>query len=235
MDEPTARWLNDLNHQFYQIAAPEFDASRAAPWPGWERLLPHLRAPLSVLDVGGGNGRLGLFLADRLGSGVSYCGLDSSPALLERARATLAGLDVRLNAWDLLDDSLPDGPFDLVALFGVLHHVPGAKRRRALLADLAARVAPDGLLAFAAWRFYEFERFRERIIPWPDGSAVEPGDYLLDWRRGERALRYCHFVNEAEHIALVQATGLQELETYCADGRSNDMNRYSVLKRASHA
>ncbi|WP_119072598.1 class I SAM-dependent methyltransferase [Aggregatilinea lenta] len=234
MDEPTVRRLNDLNRQFYQITAPDFDASRAEPWPGWERLLSHLRAPLSVLDVGCGNGRLGVFLAERLGSGVRYHGLDSAPALLDRARAALAGTDVRLDAWDLLDDPLPDGPYDVVALFGVLHHVPGADRRRALLADLAARVAPGGLLAFAAWRFYEFDRFRSRIVPWPDGITVEPGDHLLDWRRGTPALRYCHHVDEAEHAALVAATGLTELETYCADGRSHDLNRYTLLRRDPH-
>lgn len=234
MDEPTARRLNDLNRQFYQITAPDFDASRADPWPGWERLLPHLRAPLSVLDVGCGNGRLGAFLAQRLGPGVRYHGLDSSPALLDRARTALAEIETRLDVWDLLDDPLPNGPFDLVALFGVLHHVPGADRRRALVADLAARVAPGGLLAFAAWRFYDFPRFRARIVPWPDEVAVEPGDYLLDWRRGERALRYCHAVDETEHAALVEAAGLAELETFCADGRPNAMNRYSLLKRAPH-
>lgn len=236
MDEPTARRLNDLNRQFYQITAPEFDASRADPWPGWERLLPYLHAPLlSVLDVGCGNGRLGTFLAGRLQSGIRYHGLDSSAALLDRARSALGGIEVRLDVWDLLDDPLPPGPYDLIALFGVLHHVPGADRRRALVADLAARVAPGGVLAFAAWRFYDFERFRARIVPWPEGFTVEPGDYVLDWRRGAPALRYCHHIDDAEHASLIAATGLTELKTFYADGRTNDMNRYSILKRAPHA
>ena len=89
------------------------------------------------------------------------------------------------------------------------------------------------MLAFACWRFYEYARFQERIPPWPDDLAkqVETGDHLLDWRQGERALRYCHYVDDAEHAALVDATGLVEIETYRADGRPGDANRYSLLRR----
>ncbi len=118
-----------------------------------------------------------------------------------------------------------------MALFGVLHHVPGSEQRRAFMQTLAQRVAPGGYLAFAAWCFYEYERFRARIVPWPDDLEVEPHDYLLDWRRGERALRYCHYVDETEHADLIAATGLTEITTYRADGRTNDINRYSLLRR----
>jgi len=109
--------------------------------------------------------------------------------------------------------------------------VPGATTRRDLIARLAKCLAPGGALFFSAWRFYEFERFRRRIVPWPADLNAEPGDYLLDWRRGERALRYCHYVNEAEHAALIAASGLREIATFCADGESGQSNRYSLLRR----
>jgi hypothetical protein len=96
--------------------------------------------------------------------------------------------------------------------------------------DLAACVAPDGLLVIAAWCFYEYPRFRERIVPWPEDIAVERHDYLLDWRRGETAYRYCHYVDETEHAALMRASGLTELVTYRADGFTGDVNRYTVLR-----
>ena len=100
-----------------------------------------------------------------------------------------------------------------------------------LLAAAADRVAPGGCLAFAAWRFYELERFRERIVPWPDGFEVETHDYLLDWRRGERALRYCHYIDDAEHDALIRASGLKVIADYRADGAGGRLNRYAVLRR----
>ncbi|MEW6579100.1 MAG: hypothetical protein AB1435_07890, partial [Chloroflexota bacterium] len=76
-------------------------------------------------------------------------------------------------------------------------------------------------------------RFRQRILPWPPDLVAEPGDYLLDWRRGARAPRYCHYVDDAEHAALIAATGLRELATYRADGHTGDVNQYSILRRDS--
>ncbi len=117
-----------------------------------------------------------------------------------------------------------------MVLFGVIHHIPGYRNRLSFIHTLAQRVAPGGFLAFAAWRFYDVPRFRQRIVPWPDDLVVEHHDYLLDWRSGERALRYCHFVDDDEHAALIQATGLQETITFRADGKTNNLNQYSLLR-----
>jgi SAM-dependent methyltransferase len=235
MNDATVKRLNQINQDFYRITAASFDESRSEPWPGWDVLLPYLKTPFSVLDVGCGNGRFGLFLADKLGANLIYHGLDNNPALLDRARAALSHLNARLDERDIVTNPPDEGTYDLVALFGVLHHVPGDDQRRALMRQLAQRVAPGGYLVFAAWRFYDYARFRERVVPWPDDltDEIEPGDYLLDWRRGERALRYCHYVDDAEHAALIAAAGLTEIITYRADGRTNDINRYSLLKRES--
>jgi 2-polyprenyl-3-methyl-5-hydroxy-6-metoxy-1,4-benzoquinol methylase len=231
VDITTRQRLNALNQTFYETTADDFDQTRGQPWPGWVRLLPHLDAALTVLDVGCGNGRLALFLAQHT-TLAQYHGLDSSPALLARARTALAALPgIHLEQRDIIENPPDSGAYRLVALFGVLHHVPGAQQRQALLHTLAQRVAPGGVLAFACWRFYEFERFRQRIIPWPEDFTVEAHDYLLDWRRGAVALRYCHYVDDTEHAALVAATGLTEIETYRADGFTGTVNRYSILRR----
>ncbi len=237
MNDATIKRLNQINREFYATTAASFDETRQQPWPGWERLLPYLSAPLTVLDVGCGNGRFGLFLAKTLGAAVAYTGVDNSAALLERAHTTLANteLDYTLINQDIVETPLDQGDFDLVVLFGVLHHLPGADQRRVFMHQLAERVALGGYLAFAAWRFYDFERFRQRVIPWPDDFDVETHDYLLDWQRDVRAIRYCHFVDDAEHDALIAATGLTSIITYRADGRTNTINRYSILKRDTDA
>ena len=231
MDDTTIKRLIALNRAFYETAGDAFDQTRGRPWPGWRGILPHLPPIVRVLDAGCGNGRFARFLADESPSRVVYVGVDSSPRLLDHARRALAHLDAQLHERDILRDPLPPGPFDLIALFGVLHHVPGASTRRAVIERLAECLAPGGILFFSAWRFYDFARFRQRIVPWPDDLSAEPGDYLLDWRRGERALRYCHHVDEAEHAALIAASGLREVTTYCADGESGQSNRYSLLRR----
>jgi SAM-dependent methyltransferase len=228
MDPNTIQRLNAINRAFYRTTADEFDQTRGKPWPGWERLLPHLESPLRVLDVGCGNGRLGLFLRDHVGD-LRYHGIDNNPALLAKARESLP--EAIFEERDIVERPPQQGSYDLVALFGVVHHIPGMAQRRDLLAMLAQRLNPGGILAFACWRFYEVDRFRQRIVPWPDEIQVEQHDYLLDWRRGEAALRYCHYVDDAEHAALVAATGLAEIETYRADGFSGTVNRYSLLQR----
>ena len=90
---------------------------------------------------------------------------DTDAALLARAREALAGANggFILERRDVIAQPPNSGQYDLVALFGVLHHVPGAETRRALLRSLAERVAPGGLLAFACWRFMDYRRFRDRI------------------------------------------------------------------------
>lgn len=238
MDARTIQHLNDINRHFYATVAEDFDTTRGKPWPGWRRVIQRIQplaaTPLRLLDVGCGNGRFGLFVARELNRPIVYHGLDNNPALLDHARAELAAFDhvaAQLDARDIVSAGLPDGTYDVVVLFGVLHHIPGAAQRQAFMQALASRVAPGGLLAFAAWRFYDFKRFRERIVPWSPEWQVEAGDYLLDWRRGANALRYCHHVDDAEFAALVTATGLQTLATYRADGQTSDGNLYAILTR----
>lgn len=231
MDSETQGRLNQINREFYRRVAADFDASRQKAWPGWERMLAVVDLPLqSVLDIGCGNGRLARFLAERQAGAFTYIGVDSNAELLTYARCQPARVKLELIEQDVILGSLPARSAQLVALFGLLHHVPGSERRRDLLRAAAACVAPGGWLALAAWRFYEQERFRRRILPWPDDIAVERHDYLLDWRRGERAMRYCHYIDDEEHAALIAASGLPVIADYRADG---GLNRYSVLRKES--
>ena len=235
MNRATRLRLNRMNQAFYATTAAEFDATRRRPWPGWQRLLTCIRLPIaSLLDVGCGNGRFALFLAENQPQPFAYYGIDSSPQLLHAARQRLAEhprLQPHFIEQDVILGSLPEQPADLVALFGVLHHVPGGRERLAFLSRLADCVTAGGYLVFTAWRFVEQERFRRRIVAWDADAAVEKHDYLLDWRRGQPALRYCHYVDDEEHDRLVQAAGLDVLADYRADGASGDLNRYTILQR----
>ncbi|MFQ3566065.1 MAG: class I SAM-dependent methyltransferase [Aggregatilineales bacterium] len=237
MDDHTAARLNAINQRFYEITAEDFDATRTEAWPGWLRLLPLLRprtpSRLRILDVGCGNGRFGLFLAERFGGeALHYTGIDSSPALLTKARArlgTVAGIQFDLEQRDLITSGLSAGRYDVVAAFGLLHHLPGAQQRIEFMQQLSARVDAGGMLVFTCWRFMEYERFRARTVDWPDDLMRESGDYLLDWRRGTRALRYCHHIDDDELGVLIAASGMRLLSVYRADGHSRDVNLYCIL------
>jgi len=239
MNQATINKLNAINRQFYSVTAAEFDQTRAIAWQGWQPLLPYIETgddtPLNVLDVGCGNGRFGAFLAENLKHAIHYHGIDNNDKLLGLAHEALRAfptMTTRIEPHDIVENPLNEGLYDLVVLFGVIHHVPGFEQRQQLMKALAERVTPGGLLVFAAWRFYEFDRFKKRIARWDDDlvDKVEKHDYLLDWRRGDIALRYCHYVDDDEHQALIQASGLTEIQTYRADGFTGTVNQYSILK-----
>lgn len=97
-----------------------------------------------ILDLGTGDGRLlGLLKIDRPGAhGVA---LDFSPAMLAAARERFAADPaVAVIAHDL-ERPLPElGTFDAVVSSFAIHHLPHP-RKRALCAEVFARLAPGGV------------------------------------------------------------------------------------------
>jgi len=260
MDPRTRSQLLALSDAFYRAHAVAFDVSRGHhAWPGWQRLLEWLPTPdstratadqrLTVLDIGCGNARLVPFL-DNAGFGLAYTGVDANAALLLAARERLKerpGDDCQLIhqdflACDLPGDRLPGGPFRLIAIMGVLHHVPGRDWRLRLLQAAALRLARGGILALATWQFADRARFARRRVAWSelgpvlgeevDVGCLEDGDALL--RFGDdpkRPPRYCHQVADAEFEAWPEQLGLESLAEYRSDGAQGDLNRYRVLVR----
>jgi SAM-dependent methyltransferase len=242
MDEETARALNALNLAFYREHAREFSRTREHPWPGWDRLLAWLPAGRQrVLDIGCGNARFARFLALHHPD-AGYVGVDASEPLLAEAHSRLPDtLEAALQQADFVADppqaTLPAGPFSLVALFGVLHGVPGATRRRALVEAAAARLGRGGILALTAWRFAELPDLRRRIIPWRtaqaagrspiDPSQLEPGDSLIRWG-AQAGLRYAHALDASALAELVAGLGLTPVASYLDDGRNRERNRYAL-------
>jgi SAM-dependent methyltransferase len=107
-----------------------------------ERRLPAGRRPASVLDFGCGTGETAALLAERY-AGARVVGVDASAAALDSARRRLAGGRVEFVAPGA---PAAAGPFDLVYVNGVFHHVP-VPERVATAAELRHRLAADGLLA----------------------------------------------------------------------------------------
>lgn len=105
-----------------------------------EALTSLVPAGLSVADVGCGTGYMASALAGRVARVIC---VDSSPAMLERARENLAGsradIDFRLGAIE--DLPLDDGEVDAACAHMVLHHLVETRRG---LAELARVVRPGG-------------------------------------------------------------------------------------------
>lgn len=109
------------------------------PW--FAELLP--TAGRRTLDVGCGEGRLGRWLAAR---GHSVCGIDSSPLLVDAARAS-GGYD-ELTCSDAGGASLPwdDGAFDLAVSHMVLQDMTDPA---ACIAEVARVLGPAGVFCAA--------------------------------------------------------------------------------------
>jgi SAM-dependent methyltransferase len=99
--------------------------------------------PAVLLDAGCGTGRVAIELARR---GYATVGIDVDAALLERARAKAPGLEWHLaDLADLPATEVP-GPFAAAVLAGnvMIFVAPGTEG--AVLANVAARLAPGGLV-----------------------------------------------------------------------------------------
>lgn len=113
-----------------------------AHWPDAARAAKPL-AGKSALDIGCGAGLLCEPLA-RLGAGVTGVDAAAENVAAAAAHAEAVGLDIRYMAGEVA--GLDIGQFDLVTSVEVIEHVAD---KPAFLRDVAARLAPDGLLVMS--------------------------------------------------------------------------------------
>jgi tRNA (uracil-5-)-methyltransferase TRM9 len=245
MDEEIIQKLLALNREFYAAFAQPFAASRSLSDPALTRILPHIPQRARLLDVGCGNGRLATLLS-RERPGAAYLGVDAVPELVEAARARADELvnvtaefrvaDVAQPGWD---ETLPAASFNCAVALAILHHVPSFDLRAQVLCEIAGLLVPGGVLIVSNWQFLDSARMRRKIVDWAEigisEDALEPGDYLLDWKRGGQGLRYCHLVDAAEVERLAAESGFHARETFRAGGREGDLSLFAILLRSSLA
>ena len=249
MDRETARRLNALTRHFYESSAIGFRAARELAWPSWWQVLEILSPALadlsrvSVLDVGCGNGRFAHLLSASLRQPFTYMGLDGSPQLVGLAEQRLRGVpESRCAVWDFVEkdfSDLPDRDFNLIAAFGVLHHVPGFSRRREFLAGLCRLLLRGGTLALSTWRLRPEGELRRKVLPWEelgsytgepiDSRQLEPGDHLI--LKENQGVRYCHFLGPLEMGELLQGLPLTPIASFDADGLNAPLNHYVLLRK----
>jgi tRNA (cmo5U34)-methyltransferase len=92
-----------------------------------------------VLELGIGTGETAL-LVRAVHPEAHWVGIDSSEAMLARARERLPDAELRLQQ---VEDELPDGPFDLVVSALAVHHLDGAGKQ-GLFSRVARALGPGG-------------------------------------------------------------------------------------------
>ena len=242
MDSSTAKRLIELNRAFYTRFGDSFSATRHRIQPGVRRVLESLKGGESILDLGCGNGELGRELAKR-GHRGPYLGVDFSPPLLEEAEAQPERLSARFLQADLTELSVVreqlsvSGGWSLITAFAVLHHIPSKELRLSLLRIVNQLLNSEGVFIHSNWQFLNSEKLRARIQPWQSAavsaSAVDAGDYLLDWRSGGKGLRYVHHFDEGELAQLAKASRFRIIDTFHSDGENGNLGLYQIWKPVS--
>ncbi len=240
MDSATASRLVALNREFYDQFGASFSATRERSQPGVLRILRTLRGDEAILDLGCGNGELARELARRSHRGP-YLGLDFSLPLLRAAESQPEGFSATFRVVDLTQLSVISDQlsvtehWSLIIAFAVLHHIPGEELRLNLLNTVSALLPDDGRFILSNWQFLNSPRLKARIQPWDriglKDSDVDAGDYLLDWRRDGRGLRYVHHFSVEELSGLAGQVGLRVSESFESDGDGGKLGLYQVWRK----
>ncbi|MFC2065190.1 class I SAM-dependent methyltransferase [Chloroflexota bacterium] len=233
MDEDTIQYLQDINKQFYQHFGEEFSATRGRIQPGVHTVLDYLEGNEKILDLGCGNGAVADELV-KLGHKGTYTGLDLSQSLLAAANKRNSTSDARFLQADLTsadwDKNLPEGSFDVVFAFATLHHIPSIQLRNQIIIKVRQLLVTNGIFIHSNWQFLNSPRLISRIQPWEKigikDEDVDDGDYLLDWRRGGKGLRYVHHYSEDELKSLAKETGFHVFKTFYSDGYEKQLGLY---------
>jgi SAM-dependent methyltransferase len=156
--EGTAEWFAEIEARRYE---DEPFIGRYARWEETEGL--------SVLEIGVG---LGTDFVRFARAGARATGVDLTQRGVEmvRRRLTLEGLSAEVQVADAEQLPFPDGSFDVVYSWGVLHHTPDTEKA---MAEAIRVVKPSGRvtvmvyarrswIALALWAQYELRRGR----PW---------------------------------------------------------------------
>jgi tRNA (uracil-5-)-methyltransferase TRM9 len=228
--------LIELNQRFYQTFGNDFSQTRARVQPGVRQIMKDIPSEASILDLGCGNGSFSRALANRWHSG-SYIGIDSSEVLLEAARKENPHSNSQFLTGDLTSLNWSadlNQKFDIIVSFAVLHHIPGVELRSRMLNQVRTLLAPEGRFIFSVWNFLASERLKKRIVAWEDAdikpSEVDPGDFLMDWRRGGFGLRYVHSFDDDELNSLAQECSFSCEQRFLSDGQGCQLGRYQVWR-----
>lgn len=168
--------------------------------------------PLVELAVG--NGRVAIPVARETGRAV--LGIDTSPAMLEqaRARADDAGVELELRQGDMRDLEL-DEPADLIYVPGrSLLHLPTWADRRHVFERVHASLRPGGRFA---WNAFVFD---PRIAARNDGEWAEQNgirhrvdhakhDNRIDITLESGAAISLWWLNRSEWEGLIETTGFE--------------------------
>lgn len=237
--------LHRVNQEFYQSFSHSFSLTRQRVQPGVKRIIDRFKNGEKWLDIGCGNGNLAVGLL-KSGWGGTYLGIDFCEELVQIAREKTSPLnsnsliELEFLTRDIFDSdwikNLPDENWNGIAMFAVLHHIPGIRKRNEILQSIRRILPAESTLFLSVWQIQNSPRLLKRIQPWSkiglDESQVESGDVLMDWRaqnadgNEKPGYRYVHLFTEIELNQLANKTGFRVMDRFYSDGNEGNLALY---------
>jgi SAM-dependent methyltransferase len=184
-----------------------------------------------IVELAVGNGRVAVPVARATGRRV--IGMDTSPTMLEqaRARAVEAGVALDLRICDMRELSLDEPAALIYCPFRALLHLPTWADRRRVFERVAASLRPDARFAWNAFAFDHRVAARldgaHREEPLPHSTRYSVGDNRVDIVRDDGATNSLWWATKNEWLGLLDVAGLEidalyggfAREPYTADSR----------------
>jgi ubiquinone/menaquinone biosynthesis C-methylase UbiE len=167
--------------------------------------------PLAELAVG--NGRVAIPVAQA--TGWTVIGIDTSPAMLEqaRARAAKAGVDLDLREGDMRDLDLDEPAALIYCPFRALLHLPTWSDRRRTFERVAASLRPGGRFAWNAFAFdHAFAAAADGAHddePVPHTVRYAVGENRIDITLDDGGTSSLWWATKNEWLGLVDVAGLE--------------------------
>jgi SAM-dependent methyltransferase len=214
----------------------EWSADMTADVAFYVELARSARGPVVELAVG--NGRVAIPVAQATGQRV--VGIDSSPAMLEQARARAIEADVELDLREGdMRDFVVDEPAALIYCpFRALLHLPTWADRRRTFERVAASLQPDGRFAWNAFAFDHRIAARldgeHQASPVPHTIHYAVGDNRIDIVMGDGATSSLWWATKNEWLGLLDVAGLEVEAMYGGFARepfAEDSQEYVFVAR----
>jgi len=185
----------------------EWSASMTEDIPFYVSLALEAAGPVVELAVG--SARVAAPVARAIGRTV--IGIDSSPAMLELARAAGADLDLRLG--DMRDLELDEPAALVYCPFRSLLHLPTWADRRRVFERVAASLRPGGRFA---WNAFAFDHAiastldgKRQEQPVPHTVTYSVGDNRIDLMLDGGATSSLWWATKNEWLGLIDVAGLE--------------------------
>ena len=214
----------------------EWSAEMTADIAFYVGLARQAAGPLVELAVG--NGRVAIPVAQATGQQV--IGIDSSPAMLSRARARAAAAGVQLDLYerDMRDLALNEPAALVYCPFRALLHLPTWADRRRTFERVAASLQPGGRFAWNAFAFDHHIAARldgqHQQEPVPHTNNYAAADNRIDIILDNGAATSLWWATKNEWLGLLDVAGLEVEALYggfAAELFGDDSREYVFIAR----